>query len=65
MGLLMRNQNAGLLVPSEDPAALCEAMLSVDSEGTQRFAEDVERAALEFDLGESARSLEEMLQSIS
>lgn len=64
MGRLMRRHEAGVVVPPENPTALAEAMLAIDRNGTQAFADGVARAAREFDLAESAGVLVGPLQRI-
>jgi glycosyltransferase involved in cell wall biosynthesis len=62
MGLLLREQPAGLVVPPEDPAALAAAMAEMAAGDWSRFAPHVEALARRFDLAQVARQWLEQLQ---
>jgi len=61
MGDLMRRQKAGIIVRPEDPAALAEAMLSIQATGASVYRDAVAAAARELDLRASARQLVQAL----
>lgn len=62
MGALLDKTQAGFVVPPNDPAALCKAMLDAETRGTEAFLPLVSELASHFDLQESAKS---WLKSIS
>lgn len=51
---LLREHPAGLVVPPEDPQALCRAMREMAASDTARFAPHVEALAGKFDIREAA-----------
>lgn len=54
MGRLVRETGSGLVVPPEDPEALCEAMIEMSERDAGEFRGGVEKLAAQFDVEKTA-----------
>ncbi|HEY8156672.1 MAG TPA: glycosyltransferase [Myxococcota bacterium] len=63
MGTLLREHPVGLVVPSEDPSALCAAMLQMAARDRSGYTPRIQRLAAQFDVAKVAATWIRRVQS--
>jgi glycosyltransferase involved in cell wall biosynthesis len=63
MGRLLREHPAGLVVPPEDPSALCAAMLQMAAQDRDRYTPRIQELAAQFDVARVAAAWIRRVQS--